>query len=465
VIPISKLRQSPFDTRNERGADRLLQIEAAYDKVPVGLCYLNRNGTFVTINDQLSRMLGVASERAVGQPVEDIVPDHAHLLRDSLKAALAGAPIPDQEIRRAEEAFMVSAASVTNDLGETTGISVAYTNISNVKRIAHKLQETEQRTTYALESAGQWIWDLNIATMRVWRSPQYRILLGLDPNGADSESVAWDIVHPDDKARAIQAFEDAVSGRTPHFEAVYRVPRGNGGHAWILSRGKIVEYGPDGAPLRLLATSVDISMQKQIEEQLSTTVQLRLELEQKLLEANRKLKNQSERDHLTNLPNRRKFNHLLKREFARAAENADSLAILMIDIDHFKAYNDFNGHLAGDKCLVQVGRALNKVIKQSGGSIARFGGEEFAALLSGVTAEQASTTAMQMLGTVTAMQLEHRGSPTGVISVSIGMAVFGDENRETITGPDDVLNCADSALYQSKRNGRGRLSVWGDFAK
>ncbi len=203
-MPISKSRQSPFDTRNERGADRLLQIEAVYDKVPVGLCYLNRNGTYVTINDQLSRMLGVASENAVDQPVEAIVPDHAHLLRDSLVAALAGAPIPDQEIRRAEETFMVSAASVTNDLGEITGISVAYSNVSNVKRIAHKLQETEQRTTYALESAGQWIWDLNIATMRVWRSPQYRILLGLDPNGAESESVAWDIVHPDDKARAIR---------------------------------------------------------------------------------------------------------------------------------------------------------------------------------------------------------------------------------------------------------------------
>ncbi|MBZ9656775.1 sensor domain-containing diguanylate cyclase [Phyllobacterium lublinensis] len=464
-MPISKSRQSPFDTRNERGGDRLLQIEAVYDKVPVGLCYLNRNGVFVTVNDQLSRMLGVASEIAVGRSVEDIVPDHAHLLRDCLQAALVGAQIPDQEIRRGEETFMVSSASVTNDLGEIAGISVAYTDISNVKSIAHKLQEIEQRTTYALESAGQWIWDLNIATMRVWRSPQYRILLGLDPNGAESASVAWDIVHPDDKERAIEAFEDAVSGRTPHFEAVYRVPRGKGGHAWILSRGKIVEYGPDGAPLRLLATSVDISMQKHIEEQLSTTVQLRLELEQKLLEANRKLKNQSERDHLTNLPNRRKFNHLLKREFARATENADLLAILMIDIDHFKAYNDFYGHLAGDKCLVHVGRALNKVIKQNDGSVARFGGEEFAALISGVTTEQAATIATQMLNAVAAMQMEHRGSSTGQISVSIGIAVFDDENRDTIGGPDDILNRADSALYQSKRDGRGRLSIWGNSAR
>ncbi len=464
-MPISKSRQSPFDTQNERGADRLLQIEAVYDKVPVGLCYLNRNGTFVTINDQLSRMFGITSEKAVGHSVEDILPEHAALLRNSLRAALAGAPIPDQEIQRSEETFMVSAAPVTNDLGEIAGISVAYTNISNVKRIAQKLHDTEQRTSYALESAGQWIWDLDIATMRVWRSPQYRALLGLDPNGAETESVAWDIVHPDDKANAVQAFEDAVSGRKPHFEAVYRVPRGGGGDAWILSRGKIVEYGPDGAPLRLLATSVDISMQKHVEEQLSTTVQLRLELEQKLLEANRKLRKLSERDHLTNLPNRRKFNHLLKREFVDAAEHAQTLAVLMIDIDHFKAYNDFYGHLAGDKCLVQVGRALNKVIKQSGGSIARFGGEEFAALLSGVTTEQASATAAQMLDTVSAMQLEHSGSPTGIISVSIGMAVLEDANRTIIDGPDNILNFADSALYESKRNGRGRLSVWGDFAK
>jgi diguanylate cyclase (GGDEF)-like protein/PAS domain S-box-containing protein len=464
-MPISKSRKSPFDAGNERGGDRLLQIEAVYDKVPVGLCYINRNGVFVTINDQLSSMLGIASEIAVGQPIEDIVPDHAPLLREGLDAALAGTAIPDQQIERSEETFMVSAAPVTNDLGEFAGISVAYTNISNLRKIAQKLLETEQRTSYALESAGQWIWDLNIATMRVWRSPQYRMLLGLDPNGAESESVAWDIVHPDDKARAIQAFEDAVSGRKSHFEAVYRVPRGGGGDAWILSRGKIVEYGPDGSPLRLLATSVDISAQKLVEEQLSTTVQLRLELEQKLLEANRKLKNQSERDHLTNLPNRRKFSHLLKREFVRATDNADTLAVLMVDIDHFKAYNDFYGHLAGDKCLVQVGRALNKVIKQGGGSVARFGGEEFAALLSGITTEQAAEIAGQMLDAISAMQLEHGASPSGKISVSIGMAVLDDAHRATVAGPDDLLNLADSALYESKRNGRGRLSVWGDFTQ
>jgi len=464
-MPISKSRKSPFDPGNERGDDRLLQIEAVYDKVPVGLCYINRNGAFVTINDQLSCMLGISSEKAVGQPIEDIVPEHALLLREALRAALAGTAIPDRQIEHSEETFMVSAAPVTNDLGELAGISVAYTDITNLRKMAEKLRETEQRTSYALESAGQWIWDLNIATMRVWRSPQYRVLLGLDPDSAESESVAWDIVHRDDKAHAIQAFEDAVSGRKSHFEAIYRVPRGGGGDAWILSRGKVVEYGPDGSPLRLLATSVDISAQKLVEEQLSTTVQVRLELEQKLLEANRKLKNQSERDHLTNLPNRRKFSHLLKREFVRAVDNAQTLAVLMVDIDHFKAYNDFYGHLAGDKCLVHVGRALNKVVKHGGGSVARFGGEEFAALLSGVTSEQASGIGTQMLDAVSAMQLEHGGSPTGKVSISIGVAVFDSASRATANGPDDLLNLADSALYESKRNGRGRLSVWETFTR
>lgn len=459
-MPISNSRQSPFDARNERGADRLLQIEAAYDRAPVGLCYIGRSGRFVTINDQLSRMLGIPSNEAVGHTVEDIVADHAALLRDSLNAALRGKTIPDQEVRRSEVTFMVSAASVMNDLGEITGISVAYTDISGLKRAVQELRETELRTTYALESAGQWIWDLNIATMRVWRSPQYRALLGLDPNGAQSESVAWDIVHPDDKARAIQAFEDVVSGRKSHFEAIYRVPRGGGGDAWILSRGKIVEYDHDGSPLRLLATSVDISAQKRVEEQLSTTVRQRLELEQKLLEANRKLRNQSERDHLTNLPNRRKFNHLLKREFIRATENTQTLAVLMVDIDHFKAYNDLYGHLAGDKCLLHVGRALNKVVRQGGGIVARFGGEEFAALLSNVAVAEALEVAGQMLAAISVMQLEHGGSPTGVISVSIGMAVLDDANRAAIKDPDNLLNLADSALYQSKRNGRGRLTVW-----
>lgn len=463
-MPSSKSRNSPFDTQNERGGDRLLQIEAVYDKVPVGLCYLNRDGVFVTVNDQLSRMLGVSSDFAVGRSVEDVVPDHAALLRASLVAALKEKPIPDHKMQRATETLMISAAPVTNDLGEVAGISVAYTNITNMTKISERLAEIEQRTTYALESAGQWIWDMNIATNRVWRSPQYRTLLGLDPASPAAENVAWDIVHPDDKARAIQAFEDVVSGRKPHFEAVYRVPRGSGGEAWILSRGKIVEYGPDGSPLRLLATSVDISSQKQIEEELSSTVRLRMELEQKLLEANRKLKKLSESDHLTNLPNRRKFSRLLKREYERANDHGQPLALLMIDIDYFKAYNDVYGHLAGDRCLVQVGRVLSKVIGKGTGVVARFGGEEFAALLPGASIDEAADIATILLDAVASLHLDHENVPAGRTSISIGISALAQLAPSTQDGADALLNLADRALYEAKRAGRGRVRVWGSFS-
>lgn len=135
-MPSSKSRNSPFDTQNERGGDRLLQIEAVYDKVPVGLCYLNRDGIFVTVNDQLSRMLDVSSDLAVGRSVEDVVPDHAALLRASLMAALKEKPIPDHTMQRGAETLMISAAPVTNDLGEVAGISVAYTNITTMTKIS-----------------------------------------------------------------------------------------------------------------------------------------------------------------------------------------------------------------------------------------------------------------------------------------------------------------------------------------
>ncbi|MDQ0996487.1 diguanylate cyclase (GGDEF)-like protein/PAS domain S-box-containing protein [Phyllobacterium ifriqiyense] len=463
-MSISKSRQSPFNIANESGGDRLLQIEAVYDRVPVGLCYLNQDGLIVTINDQLSRLLGVESKIAVGRNIEDIVPLHAPLLRKGLAAAKSGEVIADGEVEIAEESFMVSAAAVMNDLGQFAGISVAYTNITELRRATRKLQETEQRTAYALENAGQWIWDLNIPANQVWRSPQYRILLGLDPNAAEKPSVGWDILHPDDRAHTLQAFDDALSGKNPLFEAIYRVKRPDGGDTWILSRGKIVEYDANGAPLRLLATSVDISMQKRIEEQLSSTVELRLKLEEKLLAANRKLRNLSERDHLTNLPNRRKFAHLLRQAFGQAHDVHKDLAVIMVDIDHFKTYNDFYGHLAGDDCLIHVARSLNKVVKQTSGSLARFGGEEFAALLSGVSKHEVMKTATQMLNSVTAMKIKHEASPSGLVSISLGIAILDENNRAAIAGPDDLLNLADTALYQSKRNGRGRVSLWGAFS-
>ncbi|MHC1548381.1 GGDEF domain-containing protein [Phyllobacterium sp. K27] len=213
-----------------------------------------------------------------------------------------------------------------------------------------------------------------------------------------------------------------------------------------------------------MTTSVDISMQKRIEEQLSNTVELRMKLEEKLLAANRKLKNLSERDHLTNLPNRRKFNYLLRQAFGQAHEARKNLAVIMVDIDHFKTYNDFYGHLAGDGCLMQVARNLNKVVKQTGGSLARFGGEEFAALLFGVPEYDVMKIATQMLDSVTALNIKHEASSSGLVSISLGIAILAEDNKAAIAGPDDLLNLADTALYQSKRNGRGRVSLWGAFS-
>jgi diguanylate cyclase (GGDEF)-like protein len=136
----------------------------------------------------------------------------------------------------------------------------------------------------------------------------------------------------------------------------------------------------------------------------------------------------------------------------------------MIDIDHFKAYNDVYGHMAGDRCLVQVGRVLNKVVKEGTGVVARFGGEEFAALLPAAMMADAIDVAKTIIDSVAGLQLDHEGTPAGKTSVSIGVSVLDLMSPATLGGPDELLNLADRALYEAKRAGRGRFSVWGSFS-
>ena len=167
------------------------------------------------------------------------------------------------------------------------------------------------------------------------------------------------------------------------------------------------------------------------------------------------LKNQSICDPLTGLFNRRYMEESLEREFSRANRNKSSVAIIMIDLDHFKQFNDTFGHLAGDALL----RAFGDLLKRStrGQDIAsRYGGEEFAVVLSDSNLAGALQRAENLLRQVKQLSVEYAGQLLGAVSVSIGVALFPDHGA-TI---GEVLRASDQALYCAKREGRDRISVW-----
>jgi diguanylate cyclase (GGDEF)-like protein len=170
------------------------------------------------------------------------------------------------------------------------------------------------------------------------------------------------------------------------------------------------------------------------------------EHERQLQDENSELAEQTLTDALTHLKNRRAFDRLLADEYARAQRSHGSLALLMVDVDHFKAYNDQYGHLAGDQALQAVAAAI-KSQARAYDHVARYGGEEFAVILPDTQVADTRAVAERIRQAVQALQGLHRP-----VTVSVGAAM-----AEAQTNPTDLVNRADQALYQAKQAGRNRV--------
>lgn len=162
-------------------------------------------------------------------------------------------------------------------------------------------------------------------------------------------------------------------------------------------------------------------------------------------------------DSLTALSNRHHFDLELTLEWARARRTGIPLSLLMVDVDHFKLYNDRYGHLAGDDCLRAVGRVLAAAARRPSDVAARYGGEEFAVLLPETPADGARRIAEAIVADLARLQLPHAASPTAqCVTVSIGIATCQAEEG---CSPERLVAAADAALYQAKHGGRDRIAV------
>ena len=164
-------------------------------------------------------------------------------------------------------------------------------------------------------------------------------------------------------------------------------------------------------------------------------------------------------DGLTGIPNRRHFDEILREEWMRGVRNQKPLSLIMIDLDHFKRYNDAYGHAAGDACLQQVAGALRKALQRPVDLVARYGGEEFVCLLPETDAPGALKLAARIKEEVAALALPHRDSPTTsrvTLSQGVATALPVAEGQ-----PESLLLAADTALYDAKRGGRDRIAQSG----
>ncbi|MDT8429163.1 MAG: diguanylate cyclase [Pseudomonadales bacterium] len=176
-----------------------------------------------------------------------------------------------------------------------------------------------------------------------------------------------------------------------------------------------------------------------------------------LVELNVKLSALSTEDFLTGLANRRRFDEALTDEWARAKRNGQPLAMIMLDVDHFKQFNDHYGHQAGDECLRQIGNVLKSQVLRAGDLAARYGGEEFGIVFSADSLDAAVLVGEKIRTAIAALDIKQAvppGGPGGVVTASLGVALlFPDRN----SCPDELVRAADKALYQAKSAGRNRI--------
>jgi len=170
-----------------------------------------------------------------------------------------------------------------------------------------------------------------------------------------------------------------------------------------------------------------------------------------LAEANNRLEKLSNTDGLTNIGNRRLFDQMLQKEWSRGQRSNTPVSLIMLDIDHFKLFNDFYGHLAGDDCLKMLANGLSQSGRRAGELVARYGGEEFVILLPNTDLQTALDTAKQVHQLIQSLAIPHIKTNLGIVTVSVGVACLLPSNKHNAL---ELVHQADTALYLAKSTGR-----------
>jgi len=282
------------------------------------------------------------------------------------------------------------------------------------------------------ESSSDLVTRVGLDETLLYVSPSARHVVGWDANQlVGTPALAG--LHDEDLTRIRAVVAQLKEGTVSEARVLYRSRHRERGMIWLESSLRVTRDGT-GAIDGVVAVSRDMTEQTDLQARLADLAAT---------------------DALTRLPNRRSFDERLSAAWALASDARHPLSIIMIDVDHFKAFNDHYGHDAGDRCLEAVAQALRSVVHRPLDLVARYGGEEFVVLLPNTDANGCAAVAQQLGDAVANLDIAHEQSPAGDrVSVSLGGA-------SAIPGQGDTaksfVKAADAALYVAKRAGRSQF--------
>jgi diguanylate cyclase (GGDEF)-like protein/PAS domain S-box-containing protein len=330
-------------------------------------------------------------------------------------------------------------------------------SIAEGRRAHRATEELQNRLRLLMDHSSDVIILTDLDGRRLYVSPAIREVIGLEPE--QFLRMTWrDYVHELDLADVGQQIEEAQRTRTSRV-VVFRANHTAGAVVWIEAHMK---YFRDRT-FDLMQAEKDSGVQRNCgvdgDEGFVVTmrdISARRRAELELESANAELASLIRKDSLTGLANRRRFDEVLADAWAKALAGGWPIAVLMIDVDHFKQFNDSYGHQRGDLCLRDVAAAITTGLFHPDDVAARYGGEEFAVILPRTSTDNAALVAERIRRAVQDLRRPHAGTALGMLTVSVGVAsaypvLHGD--------PLAVVRAADEALYASKNEGRNRTTL------
>lgn len=420
------------------------------ESVPDGFFVHDVHGRFLDVNARSCADLGYSREELLAMTINDISRG-ANPVDNAQR--WAGTPVgmatsfQEIAVRKDGSTFPVDISltcqsidgeklffGLARDVSEREAEQAAVAR--QVEERTAELRDTHDRMMMAVHVGGLGIWDYDLIRDEMTCDEQWYRIMGRDPATPIRRIAEFRaFIHPDDADRATEVEETArrlVAGQQDYGQT-FRIFLPDGELRWLRSAARIVE-DVEGRAQRAVGFVVDITESWHAERH----------LERSALE-----------DPLTGIANRRRFDDELAKACLHATRTGEPLTLAMFDVDHFKLYNDEQGHGRGDQALRAFAGLLQSVAKRPYDLAARYGGEEFLLLLPGT--EDPGAVLEQVASDLAALAIAHPGSPVApMLTVSCGCVVASELAD---VGPADLLAECDRALYRAKQAGRNRTEI------
>ena len=457
---------------------------------PDGVAVISLEGAVQMASPKMLALLGLQHEyELVGKPLADYVakPACGEVVGSMLRGEAAG-PLELLAKRQDGSQFAIelNSAFIRNDQGDPCGLVIISRDISQRKKAEEALLRSYEIQTVLKDIAEAAITSLSLAEFY----PTVHRLIGkvlpaqyFHINLLDRRAGEIFVPFSADEVTFIPKRRPVDKGMTEYImnlgKAVYIRPRElqrliEAGEYTLAKVQKVKTRHYLGAPLigsdgtafgvisLILQGDAQSFLPRDVEVLSIIAAQVALAIERKQAQAaledwNRRLAVLSFTDSLTGIANRRRFDEMLEVEYERHCRKRSTLAVILLDIDFFKNFNDEYGHVGGDECLRQVGQALSKCVNRSSDLVARYGGEEFACLLPETGRNGVMVIAERVRHAIEELRIPHRRSDVSAfVTVSLGAVAVHRNSGKTAL---DIMRKADELLYRAKRNGRNRVAL------